>query len=135
MKTFKKFIFLALLILTTANISFAQAKLTITFYAVNFRGGFDNISRMQLFIDEEEVTTSPEKKQSEINSISVNVKPGFHRIRGVIWANYRDEGWMERTLENGYSFDWVLDIRKKLKKGKKTIKVIFDVYETEVIVK
>lgn len=135
MKTNKKFIFLALLILTTANVSFAQAKLTITFNAINFQEGYDNISRMQLFIDEEEVAISPEKKQSEINSISVNVKPGLHRIRGVIWANYRDEGWMERTLENGYSFDWVLDIRKKLKKGKKTIKVIFDVDETEVIVK
>ncbi len=132
MKTKFLFFLLSLILIGTVNSAAAQAKLEISFQALNTIEGYDHLSRMQVFVDGKEVATSPEKKQSEKNAVTIKVKPGEHDIMCVLWAKYKDEGWMERTLENDFSFDWIFEKNMKLKKGKNKLNIVFDIKDNSV---
>ena len=127
MKTKFLFFLLSLILIGTVNSAAAQAKLEISFQALNTIEGYDHLSRMHVFIDGKEVAKSPEMIQSKKNKVSLSVIPGEHDVRCILWAEYKEEGWMERTLENDFSFDWIFEKTMKLKKGKNKLNIVFDI--------
>jgi hypothetical protein len=132
MKSKFLFFLLSLILIGTVNSAVAQAKLDISFQALNTIEGFDHVSRMHVFIDGKEIVQSTEMKQSEKNIVSLDVKPGKHDVKCVLWANYPGEGWIERTYENDFSFDWLFEKNMKLKKGKNKLNIVFNIKDNSV---
>jgi len=63
---------------------------------------------MQVYIDGKKVALSSEKKQSEPNSISLQVKKGKHTIKLVNEVCYMGK-WEEQSIANDYNIDAVYE--------------------------
>ncbi|MCZ2443941.1 MAG: hypothetical protein LC101_09230 [Flavobacteriales bacterium] len=118
-------VFAGLSLLTTFSIN-AQSTLQISFKAINTISGYDHLSKLMVYCDGQKIGESVEKKQSQGNKIKVKVLTGTHQIFCSLWAKY-DGKWEERTTANDYSFDWNYTKKMDIKKGKNTLKIIFDV--------
>lgn len=116
--------------------SFVKAKkgnLTITYTTVGTNEGYSYVSKMNVYIDGNLVSTGPEKDQQQKNSFSITVPQGSHEIKCLLLALYEGK-WEERTVENDYSFDWKYEATLEFKKKNK-LDLEFNITENKVVVK
>ncbi len=98
--------------------------LTIKFSFTGIVDSCDYVNRIKVLINNDLISTSPEKKQSESNSISINLKKGKYRLKIVDEVFFRGR-WEEQTIANDYNIDAIyecdIDINENL-----TINLLFD---------
>lgn len=117
---------LTLLLFASASVMAQNAKLTVKYSFTGIVDGYDHNTRTTIFLNDEELCTSKEHKESKDMIFSCDVPPGSYTVRVVNYAQY--EGvWEEHTVENNYSIDAVFEKEMTFKKKKKyTIGLLFD---------
>lgn len=98
--------------------------LTINYKVLNTEEGYDHVSKLVVEIDGEEVGESNAQPQTKGGSFVTKVSKGEHDIRAVLWARYEGE-WEERTIDNNYSIDCVVETSAQFKKSRK-MSIVFD---------
>ncbi|MGG9972281.1 hypothetical protein ACQ33O_10850 [Ferruginibacter sp. SUN002] len=85
----------------------AQQKVSVTFkfVTINTISGYDHVSKLLVYCDDDKIGESSQKLQSVANSITVKVPKGNHTVKAELWALYKGT-WEVRTLANNYSFDF-----------------------------
>lgn len=101
-----------------------SVKVTIKYAFKGIEEGYDHNTRTRLYIDDQLVATSTEKKESQANTVSATTTKGKHKIRVVNQAEYEGT-WEDHTIENDYSIDCTYDAEVNLKKPL-TIQLVFN---------
>jgi len=99
--------------------------LTVSYVFKGIEEGYDHNTMGKLYIDDELVFETKEHKESKSQKFTVDVESGSHDILLEIWNEYEGE-WEIHNVENNYSIDAVLEENFRLKKGKNTLTVVFD---------
>ncbi len=118
----------------TKAIAASNVKITFRFKFINIEAGYDHISRMKVYVDGNLAGTSPEKKESELNTVVVEVSKGFHTIRAVVESLY-EGNWEEHIAANDYSIDCLYERSMKYTKKNTNIIIDFDINVGTVIKK
>lgn len=126
------FLILALF-LSFVGFSQNECKVTITYVYTNIEEGYDHLNKCQVYIDGTMVAESPEHYESQKTMMVFNVPAGSHEI-SIVNLAYYEGTWEEHTVENEYSIDAIFKKSMTFKKKRK-INLIFDIDQTEPIVK
>ncbi|MGG9971996.1 hypothetical protein ACQ33O_09410 [Ferruginibacter sp. SUN002] len=106
--TFLLIAFISMSLLPTIGKAQEKVSLTFKFKTINTIAGYDHVSKLKVFCDNELVGESSQKLQSIANSVTVKVPKGVHHINAALYALYQGK-WESRTIEHNYSFDFEYD--------------------------
>lgn len=92
--------------------------------------GYDHKNKIIVYVDGRKVGESGTKLETEKNTFSFDITPGTHDIKIVNMAYYENK-WEEHTLDNGYSYDCIVELDNKVIKKSIAISIIFDIDKSE----
>lgn len=98
--------------------------LTIKFSFTGIVDSCDYINRINVFVNNNLVSTSPEKKLSEPNSIIFSIKKGKYKIKIVDEVFFQGK-WEEQTISNNYNIDVIYESDIDIKENM-TMNLLFD---------
>jgi hypothetical protein len=127
----KLVVLFSLLLLSTAGTVNAQRTFTVKWSFVGIVEGYDHDNKCIIWLNGEKVTESSITKESEPNSVTLDLgdmESGKYQIEVVNYAFYEGE-WEKHVIENDYSIDCNYVSKKKVKLGKKpvTLTLTFDI--------
>jgi hypothetical protein len=120
---------LALFCLVLAQTVLAQSakpvKLTFSYQVKNTIEGYEYISKLVVYVDDQVAGESTPLIQTKPNSVTVSIPKGNHKVRAVLMAQF-EGNWEERTKDNNYSWDFEWTQTGDFSKNRK-IKITFDI--------
>lgn len=121
-----KKLLLAAILVFSISLTFAQTtKLTVNVKFIGIEEGYDHQTRTVVFINGNEVGTSPETLESKTGSFTVEVPKGNHQLQVINYALY-EGNWEEHSLANEYSIDCIYETTRSFKKPEK-LYLLFDI--------
>lgn len=125
----KKLLFIfSILFLSSGAAIHAQSTLTVKWSFVGIVEGYDHDNKCIVWLNGDNVGESDVTKESEPNSITINVARGKFNLEVINYALYEGE-WEKHLIENDYSIDCNYVSKKKVKLGKEpvTLTLTFDI--------
>ncbi|UEG49292.1 hypothetical protein LK994_11680 [Ferruginibacter lapsinanis] len=130
---FQLIVFLCICLLPTIAEAQQDVSLTFRFVTKNTKEGYDHVSKLIVYSDDEQIGESTEKLQSKPNSVTVKTPKGKHKIKAILYALYNGT-WEPRTIANEYSFDFEYSKTGNWEVNN-TISLTFDIEQTMVHIK
>lgn len=109
-------------------------KFTLNYSFKGIVEGYDHDNKTELYIDGILVATSSVKKETEKNSITVDITKGSHDIKVINYAYYEGT-WEEHTIANNYSIDCLYETKMNITKKKNKLNLLFDIDSGTQVVK
>ena len=90
---------------------------------IHVEEGYDHLSRMLVFVDNQEYGISPQSLESKGGTFTLKIPKGSHRIR-IVNQSFVNGMWQDHTIINNYSVEAVYEKAMEIKKSVRVTLII-----------